>query len=447
MQFLPIIIAVIILLIAIILFVKKPEATNGVSLEQYNELKTELAVNEQKVISAKEEKQENEYRFLQRINRLEEEKNELISQLSLEKQQVSKVEENLKAEQHRLNLQEKFITENQTKFSKDFELIAAQILKQKTAEFTETNRTNLDILLNPLKENIKAFEDKVEKVYKSESDERNVLKGELSKLMELNKQISDEAHNLTRALKGDNKKQGNWGEMVLDKLMEGSGLLEGVNYTKQSNYVAADGNRLLPDMVVFLPEQKHIVIDSKVSLIAYEKLVSAENEDDRLTFTKQHIASIKSHITGLSIKNYQDLYQINSPEFVLLFIPIESSFAIAVQYDQDLFDFAWNKKVVIVTPSTLLATLKTVASIWKQEQQTKNAIDIATKAGALYDKFVGFVTDLQKVGDHLDKSQKVYGEAMGKLTLGNGNLINRVENLKKLGAKATKEIDSRLLEE
>ncbi len=416
-------------------------------MEEYNQIKTELAVNEQKVLSAKEEKQENEHRFLQRINRLEEEKNELIAQLTQEKQQVAKIEESLKAEQHRLHQQEKFIEENQTKFSKDFELIAAQVLKQKTAEFTETNKTNLDILLNPLKENIKAFEEKVEKVYKSESDERNVLKGELSKLMELNKQISDEAHNLTRALKGDNKKQGNWGEMVLDKLMEGSGLLEGVNYTKQSNYVAADGNRLLPDMVVFLPEQKHIVIDSKVSLIAYEKLVSAENEDERLQFTKQHIASIKAHISGLSVKNYQDLYQINSPEFVLLFIPIESSFAIAVQFDQDLFDFAWNKKVVIVTPSTLLATLKTVASIWKQEQQTKNAIDIATKAGQLYDKFVGFVTDLQKVGDHLDKSQKVYGEAMGKLTLGSGNLVSKVETLKKLGAKATKEIDSRLLEE
>jgi DNA recombination protein RmuC len=447
MEFLPIVIAIIILIIAIILFVKKPKTENGISYEEYNQLKTELAVNEQKVLSTKEEKQENENRFLQRINRLEEEKNELINQLTVEKKQVSKTEEAYKAEQNRLQQQEKFITETQVKFSKDFELIASQILKQKTAEFTETNKTNLDILLNPLKENIKAFEDKVEKVYKSESDERNVLKGELSKLMELNKQISDEAHNLTRALKGDNKKQGNWGEMVLDKLMEGSGLLEGINYTKQSNYVAADGNRLLPDMVVFLPEQKHIVIDSKVSLIAYEKLVSAENDDDRLLFTKQHIASIKAHITGLSVKNYQDLYQINSPEFVLLFIPIESSFAIAVQYDQDLFDFAWNKKVVIVTPSTLLATLKTVASIWKQEQQTKNAIDIATKAGALYDKFVGFVTDLQKVGDHLDKSQKVYGEAMGKLTLGSGNLVNRVENLKKLGAKATKEIDSRLLEE
>jgi DNA recombination protein RmuC len=447
MEFLPIIISIIILIIAIILFIKKPKSVNGISLEEYNQIKTELAVNEQKVLSAKEEKQENEHRFLQRINRLEEEKNELIAQLTQEKQQVAKIEESLKSEQHRLHQQEKFIEENQTKFSKDFELIAAQILKQKTAEFTETNKTNLDILLNPLKENIKAFEEKVEKVYKSESDERNVLKGELSKLMELNKQISDEAHNLTRALKGDNKKQGNWGEMVLDKLMEGSGLLEGVNYTKQSNYVAADGNRLLPDMVVFLPEQKHIVIDSKVSLIAYEKLVSAENEDERLQFTKQHIASIKAHITGLSVKNYQDLYQINSPEFVLLFIPIESSFAIAVQFDQDLFDFAWNKKVVIVTPSTLLATLKTVASIWKQEQQTKNAIDIATKAGQLYDKFVGFVTDLQKVGDHLDKSQKVYGEAMGKLTLGSGNLVSKVETLKKLGAKATKEIDSRLLEE
>ena len=446
MEFAFVIIAVVILLIAVFMFIKKPKSIAEIDLETYNGLKTELAVSDQKVKSAKEEKQDNEFRFLQRINKLEAEKTNLIEELTIEKKKISKAEESFNAQQERLREQKAFVEESQIRFKTEFENVANQVLKAKTAEFTEVNKANLDMLLNPLKENIKAFEDKVEKVYKSESDERNVLKGEITKMMELNKQISDDAANLTKALKGDNKKQGNWGEMVLDKLLEGSGLIEGTNYSKQSSFIAADGNRLLPDVVIFLPDEKHIVIDAKVSLVAYEKLVNAE-DDERESFIKQHINSIKTHISSLSGKNYQDLYQINSPEFVLLFIPIESSFAIAVQHDQELFDFAWKKRVVIVTPSTLLATLKTVASIWKQEQQTRNAIDIATKAGQLYDKFVGFIIDLQKVGEGLDKSQKAYGEAMGKLTTGNGNLVNRVENLKKLGAKATKEIDSRLLED
>lgn len=441
------IVAVVILLVAVFMFLKKPAVADGVSLDEYQSLKTQIAVAEQQLLDAKAEKQTLENSYLARLSKLESEKASLLEQVSFERQEMAKMQESAKAQQQLFELQKEFIAENQTRFSKDFELMANEILKRKSAEFTEVNRNNLDLLLNPLKENIKAFEEKVEKVYKSESDERNVLKGEITKMMELNKQISDEANNLTKALKGDNKKQGNWGEMVLDKLMERSGLLEGINYSKQGSYLAEDGGKLLPDVVVFLPDEKHIVIDSKVSLIAYERLVNAEIEEERNLFVKQHVAGIKAHINGLGAKNYHDLYQINSPEFVLLFVPIESSFAIAVQYDQELFDFAWNKRVVIVTPSTLLATLKTVASIWKQEQQTKNAIDIATKAGQLYDKFVGFVNDLQKVGEHLDKSQKVYQDAMGKLSVGNGNLVSRVENLKKLGAKATKNIDEKLLEE
>lgn len=446
MEFVLLIIALIILLIAVFLFIKKPKSSTGISLEEYNQLKTELAVSEQKVKSSQEEKLDNEYKFSQRINRLEEEKTDLITQLTQEKNKLSRAEEAFNAQQERFQEQKAFVEASQISFKTAFENVANEVLKAKTAEFTEVNKTNLDILLNPLKENIKAFEQKVDNTYKAESAERFTLKGTIDELIKQTKLIQDDASNLTKALKGDNKKQGNWGEMVLDKLLEGSGLLEGTNYSKQTSFLAEDGNRLLPDVVIFLPEEKHIVIDSKVSLVAYEKLVNAE-DDDRDVLIKQHVNSIKAHITGLSGKNYQDLYQINSPEFVLLFVPIESSFAIAVQYDQELFDFAWNKRVVIVTPSTLLATLKTVASIWKQEQQTRNAIDIATKAGQLYDKFVGFVADLQKVGDSLDKSQKAYGDAMGKLTTGTGNLVNRVENLKKLGAKATKEIDSKLLEE
>jgi DNA recombination protein RmuC len=446
MELILLVIAVFILIIAVFLFLKRPKSASDIDLKGFNDTKTALAVSEQMVKTAKDENISNERNFLSRIERLENDKTELIDQLTIEKQKNARNEEAIKAQEQRFLDQKDFVETSQDRFKTEFENVANLVLKAKTAEFTEVNKTNLDLLLNPLKENIKAFEEKVEKVYKSESDERNVLKGEITKMMELNKQISDDASNLTKALKGDNKKQGNWGEMVLDKLLEGSGLIEGTNYSKQTSFVAEDGNRLLPDIVIFLPDEKHIVIDAKVSLVAYEKLVNCEDED-RENLIKQHINSIKTHITGLSGKNYQDLYQINSPEFVLLFIPIESSFAIAVQHDLELFDFAWNKRVVIVTPSTLLATLKTVASIWKQEQQTKNAIDIASKAGQLYDKFVGFVSDLQKVGDALEKSQKAYGDAMGKLSTGNGNLVGKVENLRKLGAKATKEIDSRLLEE
>ena len=383
---------------------------------------------------------------------LKEEKDKLYIELQQERQKLADINQSYEstrtyyiAQQEKIVEQKAEIEKLQQKFTKDFELIAGKILEEKTQRFTETNKTNLDQLLNPLKENIKAFEEKVEKVYKSESDERNVLKGEISKLMELNRQISQEAHNLTKALKADTKKQGNWGEIVLDRILEASGLIKGESYSKQSGFTDENGNRLLPDVIINLPENKHLIIDSKVSLLAYERLVNCDDDNLKSQHLNDHILSIKNHIKNLCSKNYCDLYGINSPDFVLLFIPIESSFAIAVQHDIELFEFAWNKRVVIVTPSTLLATLKTTASIWKQEQQTRNAIDIATKAGALYDKFVGFINDLKKLGENLDRAREYYSDAFGKLSTGSGNLIGRVENLKKLGAKTSKQIEEKFL--
>ncbi len=453
------IVSLCILCLSIFLFIKKPKTDSDKAelLIENEKLKIALAVAEQNLKNAqsealsihnliKEEKQDLEFKLLGRINRLEEEKLEISAFLNQEKQRNSSMSANLTAEKEKIEEQKQYIDNLHQKFKIEFENIANQILKQKTSEFTEVNKTNLDILLNPLKENIKAFEQKIEQSYKIESAERFTLKGAIDELVKQTKLIQDDANNLTKALKGDNKKQGNWGEMVLDRLLEGSGLLEGVNYNKQGSFLSEEGIRLLPDVILNLPENKHIVIDSKVSLIAYERLMNAE-EEEREGYLKQHISSIKNHIQGLGSKNYHDLYQINSPEFVLLFVPIESSFAIAVQADRDLFDFAWNRKVVIVTPSTLLATLKTVASIWKQEQQTRNAIEIATKAGALYDKFVGFVNDMSKIGDSIDKSQKAYTDAMNKLTSGTGNLVSRAENIRKLGAKTSKLIDDKLLED
>lgn len=465
MDYLVLIVSSLLFIAAFILFFKKPKSQDGLHIDDFNQLKTDneslkinLAVAEQQVKSLheeknnaltmlKEEKNNAEALLLNRINKLESDKTDLQEQLTTEKKRMSQAEESFKAQRDKLTEQRQFVEESQQRFKTEFENVANAILKQKTAEFTEVNKSNLDTLLNPLKENIKAFEDKVEKVYQTEAAERNTLKGTLEQMMLMNKTMSIETQNLTKALKGDNKKQGNWGEMVLDRLLEGSGLIEGTNYVKQKSFTHEEGGRYQPDVLINLPGEKHVVIDAKVSLIAYERLVNNEIDEDKDSLTKLHVASIKTHISGLSNKNYHDLYGINTPEFVLLFVPIESSFAIAIQYDQELFEFAWNKRVVIVTPSTLLATLKTVASMWKQEQQTKNAIDIATKAGQLYDKFVGFIADLDKIGEHIDRSQKLYIDAKSKLSTGSGNIIGRVENLKKLGAKATKAIDSKFLEE
>ncbi|WP_407426956.1 DNA recombination protein RmuC [Arcticibacter sp.] len=412
-----------------------------------DQLTTELARYEERYLYAKQEKE-----TLTHILRQEQER--IFDELQAERQRVTDLSHLYESSKAYLQAQQEKIAEQkeemallQTKFNKDFELIANKILEEKSLKFTEVNRFNIDALLSPLKENIKLFEQKVDRVYKSESDERNVLKGEISKLMELNKQISEEASNLTRALKADTKKQGNWGEVILDRILEASGLILGESYVKQTSFTDEDGNRLQPDVVVTLPDNKHMIIDSKVSLIAYDRLVNCETDIERAGFLNDHITSIKAHIKNLCSKNYCDLYGINSPDFVLLFVPIESSFAVAVKHDLELFEYAWSRRVVIVTPSTLLATLKTISSVWKQEQQTRNAIDIATKAGALYDKFVGFTNDLRKIGDKLDDAKSAYADAFGKLSSGSGNLVGRVETLKKLGAKASKRLDPKFMVE
>ncbi|RZL15304.1 MAG: DNA recombination protein RmuC, partial [Pedobacter sp.] len=294
---------------------------------------------------------------------------------------------------------------------------------------------------------IKSFEEKVEKVYKSESDERNILKGVISQLMDQTKQIQEDANNLTRALKGDSKKQGNWGEVILERVLERSGLIKDREYRIQTSLNTSEGSRVQPDVVIDLPDDKHIVIDAKVSLTAYEKLVSAEIESDRELYRKQHLISVKTHIQGLSGKNYHGLNQLNSPDFVLLFMPIESSFGIAVQQDAELFNYAWDRKVVIVSPSTLLATLRTIASIWKQERQNRNVLEIARLSGTMYDKFVGFLTDMESIGRNIKLSQDAYDKAVNKLSTGSGNLSSTSEKIKKLGAKATKQIDTKYFDQ
>jgi DNA recombination protein RmuC len=351
-----------------------------------------------------------------------------------------------------LNLQEKLegqkreLEEIHKRFTTEFENLSSKILEEKSIKFTEQNRSNLDIILTPLKEKIKEFEERVEKSYKAESTERNSLKGEIISLIQLNKQISEEANNLARALKGDTKKQGNWGEVILERILERSGLVKGSEYEIQFSTSNEDGRRIQPDVIINLPDNKHIIIDAKVSLVAYEHFVNAANEDDRERFLKEHISSVRSHIRMLSEKNYFSSQELHTPDFVLIFMPIEPSFGIAVQADAELFNYAWDRKIVLVSPSTLLATLKTISAIWKQEKQTRNAMEIARVGGALYDKFANFLRDMENVGDKMKAAQKSHDEAMQKLATGSGNILKKVEELKRLGAKSTKDLPQNLLE-
>lgn len=346
----------------------------------------------------------------------------------------------------RIDEQKLELEQTNAKLTAEFRNIANAILEEKSRSFTEHNRTSLDSILSPLKERIEEFKRQVEQTYEKESRDTLSLKDEVKRLSDLNSLMGEEAKNLTRALKGDTKTQGNWGEFILERILERSGLEKDREYRVQVSTKNVDGETIRPDVVVYLPENKHLIVDSKVSLTAYEALVNAETDEERERFRKEHIGSLRSHVKLLGDKNYQTAEMLNSPELVLMFVPIEASFGIAVQADKELFNYAWDRKIVIVSPSTLLATLLTISSLWKQEKQTRNAIDIAQKGGALYDKFVGFAENLVEVGKHLDKSKESYKEAMSKLVEGKGNLVRSVEALKVLGAKTVKSIDQKLLD-
>lgn len=332
------------------------------------------------------------------------------------------------------------------RFTKEFENLANKIFDDKSQKFTEQNKNNIGELLNPLGEKIKDFEKKVNEVYITEGKERASLKNQLEMLQQLNQQMSKEASNLTKALKGENKTQGNWGEFILESVLEKSGLVKGNEYKVQESFTNEEGKRLQPDVIINLPDNKTLVIDSKVSLSAYERFSSAETDEERGIAAKEHLLSLKSHIKGLGGKSYQSILQIQSLDFVLLFIPIEPAFALAVQSDAGLFNDAFEKNIVIVSPTTLLATLRTVASIWRNEKQSNNAIEIAKKAGDLYDKFEGFIRDILEVGKKIDQTKANYSDAMNKLVDGRGNIISRFEELKMLGAKADKQLPQSLID-
>jgi DNA recombination protein RmuC len=382
-----------------------------------------------------------------------------ISQLQLEQRQQQAEKENIikvniqqdsdiKYLNDKLNEQKAELEKIQEKFTKEFENLANKILDEKSTKFTEQNKENLKTILNPLQEKIKLFEDKVDKTHRESIDYHAALRQQIIGLKELNEQMSKEAINLTKALKGDSKTQGNWGELVLEKVLEKSGLEKDREYFIEKSFSTTDENkvRLRPDVIINLPDNKKMIVDAKVSLTAYEQYVNADDEKDKNKYLKEHISSLNRHVDQLSEKKYEDIYEIESPDFVLLFVPIEPAFAIALNNDNQLYNKAFEKNIVIVTPTTLLATLRTIDSMWQNEKQQRNALEIARQAGALYDKFEGFVTDLTKVGKKMDEAKLEYKGAMNKLVEGRGNLITSVEKIKKLGAKAKKALPQKILE-
>jgi DNA recombination protein RmuC len=379
-----------------------------------------------------------------------------LLQLSSEKENLQKEKESLaihlaKKENDFDNLlernkeQKQEVEQLQEKFTKEFENLANKILEEKTVKFTEQNKENLKNILSPLQDRIQLFEKKVEDTHKESIDYHAALRQQILGLREMNEQMSKETINLTKALKGDSKMQGNWGELVLERVLEKSGLEKDREYFVQQSHTTEDGNRVFPDVIINLPDGKKMIIDSKVTLTAYERFINEEDDSLKNQHLKEHVVSINRHVEQLGNKNYQDLYQMESPDFVLLFIPIESAFAVALNEDTTLYNKAFEKNIVIVTPSTLLATLRTIDSMWTNQKQQENAIEIARQAGALYDKFEGFVADLIKIGKKMDEAKIEYGNAMNKLVDGKGNLVNSVEKLKKMGAKAKKSLPEAVL--
>ena len=322
----------------------------------------------------------------------------------------------------------------------EFQAIAARLLEEKSAKFTDHNKTQVEAILHPLRQQLADFRTRVDTVYKTESDDRSALKAQIEQLRLLNTRITDEAHALTTALKGQSQARGAWGELILDRLLESAGLIKGQDYLTQESLTTDDGRRLRPDVIVRLPDARHLVIDSKVSLVAYERAVNASDDATRIAATREHAAAVRTHVEQLSAKKYEDTGKLITPDYVLMFIPLEPAFILAAENDRALYEWAFDRRVILCTAPTLLVTLKTVATLWKQDRQTKNVQAIATRGGLLYDKFAGLFADLEEIGKHLTRLRESYDGALGKLKTGPGNLLAQVEDLKSLGAKAKKSL-------
>jgi len=401
-----------------------------------------IATLEERATILKESKDIVENNLIEVQNELKRKQQEKESLMTLNTRQDSEIQNlRLKLEEHK-----KEVEKVQEKLTKDFEILANKILEDKSSKFTQQNRENIKNILEPLEKKIQVFEKKVADSDEKRAGFQSALKTQLDNLKDLNAQMSKDTINLTKALKGDSKMQGNWGELVLERVLEKSGLEKDREYFVQQSFTNQEGKRVLPDVVIHLPDNKKMIVDSKVSLTAYEQFVNQDDETLKEQFLKEHTNSLKRHIVQLSEKKYEDLYQIESPDFVLLFVPIEPAFAVALNFDNQLYNKAFDMNIVIVTPTTLLATLRTIDSIWNNEKQQRNALEIARQAGALYDKFEGLLKDLVNIGKRIDDSKKEYSSAMNKLVDGRGNLITSVEKLKKMGAKAKKALPENIIE-
>jgi DNA recombination protein RmuC len=432
-------------LIGKIIFSSKSKTEKLVLDEKINSLNSSIAVLKNQNLIDKSQFEKQIFQINQEKEIIRQEKEIVRSQKEAINLQLTKKEVDFENLFIRNNEQKQEVEKLQEKFTKEFENLANKILDEKSNKFTEQNKENMKNILSPLQDKIQLFEKKVEDTHKESIDYHAALRQQILGLSEMNAQMSKETINLTKALKGDSKMQGNWGELVLERVLEKSGLEKNREYFVQQSHVNDDGNRVFPDVVINLPDGKKMIVDSKVALTAYERYINEDNDDLKNNYLKEHVLSIKRHVEDLGNKNYQDLYHIESPDFVLLFIPIEPAFAIALNQDTTLYNKAFEKNIVIVTPSTLLATLRTIDSMWANQKQQDNALEIARQAGALYDKFEGFLSDLIKIGKKIDESKVEYSGAMNKLVEGNGNIIVTIEKLKKMGAKAKKSLPENII--
>jgi DNA recombination protein RmuC len=369
----------------------------------------------------------------------------LQENISRYREQIAHLQTTLEQERRQAAEKLALLNDSREQMTLQFKAIAADILEDKSRRFTASNKESIGEILRPLSEKIQHFEKKVEETYDKEAKERFSLASEIRNLQALNARISEDAVNLTNALKGESKTQGTWGEVILETILEKSGLVKGREYQTQVSLKSEDGSRSQPDVIVHMPENKHIIIDAKVSLKAYEAFCSEHDQERREECLRSHVQSVRNHVKTLSSKDYQNLLSLNSLDFVLLFMPVEAAFSVAVQQDGELFTSAFDKNIILVGPSTLLATLRTIQNIWRYEHQNQNALEIASSAGALYDKFVAFAGDLEEIGQRIEATQKSYDKAHNKLASGKGNLVTRIENLKKLGARASKKHSEQLL--
>jgi DNA recombination protein RmuC len=412
-------------------------------LSGQQERSTELAILEERLTGREEQLRLQVIELAEQNDHTE----KLREEKTLLEREKVRLDTELKEEIRRSGESLKVLNDTRQEMQVQFENLANQIFAEKTKTFADQSKANLATILTPFKEKIAEFEKKVTDIYTTEGKERHSLIKEVQRLQELNQKIGEDAENLTKALKGDTKTQGTWGEIILERILEESGLRKGLEYETQGGFRDGEGRLMRPDVIVHLPEEKDIIIDSKVSLVAYEKYMRAETDEDRDRAVKEHLISINGHLKGLESKRYDELPGVKSLDFVLMFVPIEGAFMLAIDKDSEIFRKAFDQSIMIVSPSTLLVTLRTIQNIWRYEHQNKNALEIADKAGNLYDKFVGFVADLEKIGDQIDNTRKAYDGAHNKLTSGKGNLISRAQSLIDLGVKSRKQLPASALQD